>query len=151
MALSPFFLARQAKAMGKDPKKTTDSKHSVDSKKEYSESSEPKKKVPKPETKKAIPKKRVAVKKISDKEKERQKKYRKARKEFMSEPENIKCSFPGCNQVTTEIHHPKGRIGKMLLDKSNMVGFCHTHHQWVHDNDSEAREMGLLKSRHTKD
>lgn len=146
MVQSNYFIERQRKALGLPPLKSSSNEQQPDNKKPVPNE--------KKAAKKAAPKKkiknRVPVKKVSDKEKQRQKDYRKARKLFLSKPENLQCKFPGCNQIATEVHHASGRIAGNLTDEKNMIGLCTEHHHWAHNNDAEARKLGLIKSRHHK-
>lgn len=60
--------------------------------------------------------------------------------------EHPNCEFPGCNQQASDIHHKKSR-GLYLNDVSTWMSVCRHHHTWIHDNDKEAREKGLLLSK----
>ena len=44
----------------------------------------------------------------------------------------------------TEIHHKRGRFGKLLLDERFWVGVCSPAHRFIHDNPEIARKAGLL-------
>lgn len=46
--------------------------------------------------------------------------------------------------LATEIHHPAGRIGKKLADKTNFCACSRKQHLWLHANPSTARALGLL-------
>ena len=86
-----------------------------------------------------------SINKISEKQIENLKEYSKVRKEYLTK--NLKCEFPGCNQVSTDIHHMKGRIGELLTDTSFFKALCRTHHTWCEENPNEAKELGLSLNR----
>lgn len=60
---------------------------------------------------------------------------------------NPVCEFPKCNSREVQLHHRAGRSGRMLYEYSYFCSLCHAHHMWVHENDKEARAMGLLLQR----
>lgn len=45
---------------------------------------------------------------------------------------------------SSEIHHPRGRIGKLLTDETNFIACSRQEHLWLHAHPSEARKLGLL-------
>lgn len=94
-------------------------------------------------TKQEKPKQAIAN--VSEKEKERQKEYKKVRKEYMTE--HPKCEFKGCNKVSTELHHRRGRIGSNLTDKTTFLALCHEHHRLIEDNPVMAKQEGYSESR----
>lgn len=92
------------------------------------------------------------IKKVSDKLKSNLEKYYEVRDKYLSEnpkcEANIECK--GKN-TATDIHHKKGRIGKMLTDVKFFMAVCRDCHTWIHDNDAKARELGFLLSKNGKD
>jgi hypothetical protein len=70
----------------------------------------------------------------------RMKEYFKARSKFLSV--NKKCVR--CGKPATEIHHTRGRVGKLLLMECYWAALDRGCHNWVGDNPKEARESGLL-------
>lgn len=57
------------------------------------------------------------------------------------------CEFEGCTSRKVELHHKKGRIGKLLTDSRYFCSLCNKHHRWVTNNNAAALEMGLVESR----
>lgn len=94
-------------------------------------------------------KKRKPISPVSPKMADKLKKYRTARDKYFKE--NPVCEFPGCNSREVTLHHKRGRIGSFLIDKRYFCSLCHKHHMYVHENDAEARAMGLLGSRTAND
>jgi hypothetical protein len=45
---------------------------------------------------------------------------------------------------STEVHHWRGRCGRLLCYTRFFVSSCGECHDWVHANGAEAREMGFL-------
>lgn len=73
-------------------------------------------------------------------------KYALVRAEYLHE--HPYCEAGLCRgSMATEIHHRAGKIGDLLTDKSKLIAVCRECHQWIHENDAEARERGLLLSR----
>jgi hypothetical protein len=56
---------------------------------------------------------------------------------------NWRCPvFP--HQVATEIHHKRGRVGNLLLDKRHWLAVSRDGHNWIHAHPTEARMRGWL-------
>lgn len=67
--------------------------------------------------------------------------YLRKRKEFLSLPENEFCAvFPWLR--STEIHHKKGRIGKLLIDERYFLAVSPEGHRKIENNPEWAYEMG---------
>lgn len=83
---------------------------------------------------------------VSKKQKQRVAKYSLVRAEYLYT--HPYCEARLCRGArATEIHHLAGKIGDLLTDTDNMIGVCRDCHEWIHLNDAEARDMGLLLSR----
>lgn len=77
--------------------------------------------------------------------------YRKRRTEYLED--NPSCEVhisKQCMGKASEIHHKWGKIGNDLIDVNNFIAICRPCHNWVHENDAEARAKGLLISRLNK-
>ena len=83
------------------------------------------------------------IKNLSDKKLIELKEYRIVRDRYLKE--NPVCEFEGCSSREVELHHKKPRAYH-LCDISVFMSVCRRHHTWIHDNDKEAREIGLLMS-----
>lgn len=82
--------------------------------------------------------KRAESKKIDDEV------YKAKRLKFLRV--NQRCEvFPELKAV--EIHHKAGRLGKNYLDESTWMAVSRAGHNWIHDNDAEARAKGFLLTR----
>lgn len=79
---------------------------------------------------------------ISDVRKESLNVYEKQKRLFMSR--HKRCQRPGCLKKATDLHHCRGRIGTLLTDERFWKVLCRTCHNWVGDNPTEARRLGLL-------
>lgn len=67
--------------------------------------------------------------------------YLRKRKIFLSLPENEFCAvFPWLR--ATEIHHKKGRIGKLLTDERYFLAVSPEGHRKIENNPEWAYEMG---------
>lgn len=88
------------------------------------------------------------LKKISKATRGRLEKYYRLRDEFLREHSVcIACmtrGLPGIG-VANQLHHLRGRAGRLLCDVRFFAGVCAPCHHWIHfENPTEARELGLL-------
>ena len=89
------------------------------------------------------------IKSVSDKMLVSLREYRKVRDVYMDE--HTICEHPECSSPSTELHHKKGRIGKLLTDSRYFCALCHDHHEWSEKNPILAKELGLSVDRLSKD
>lgn len=66
--------------------------------------------------------------------------YRRLRKAFFAT--NPACAL--CGAPATDVHHMKGRSGKLLLNPMYWTGLCRTHHESIHRDIKAAYNSGLL-------
>lgn len=66
--------------------------------------------------------------------------YSKARAEFL----RLKPWCGRCNLRGKEVHHTRGRVGKLLLDWRYWMTTCPACHEWIGRNPAKAREKGFL-------
>lgn len=86
---------------------------------------------------------RKPINKKSDKQKERDKVYLQLRKVYLKKPENKYCRvFP--KKLANEVHHKKGRTGKLLLYVPFWLAVSTEGHTWIHANPTKAYKKGLL-------
>ena len=75
------------------------------------------------------------------------KEYRQKRIDFLVA--NPYCAW-GLKQVpkqfirSTDIHHTRGRAGRLLLNEKFWLAVSRKAHEWIHLNQNEARALGLL-------
>jgi hypothetical protein len=87
------------------------------------------------------------IRKVSKKREILNAEYKIARLEFLAE--NKKCAvYP--NLDSTEIHHKKGRIGKLLIDKRYFLAVSRLGHIFIENNPNIAREKGWILNRFEK-
>lgn len=70
--------------------------------------------------------------------------YQKVRATYLKEHPLCEC---GCGERATEVHHKKGRIGKLLTDTEffmAVASFCHAE---IHNNPKWAFEQGYMLTR----
>lgn len=81
------------------------------------------------------------IKPFSNKRKEQLDLYAKLSKEHLKN--NPTCEVKECNNKSTNLHHKKGRTGKLLTDTRYFMACCsechpakihETHVQWAYDN-----------------
>ena len=72
--------------------------------------------------------------------------YAEKRKAFLKD--NPKCAvYP--QKKATEIHHKKGRIGKLYLDDRFWLAVSRSGHVWIENNPIEAKKRGFSLDRLT--
>ena len=71
--------------------------------------------------------------------------YGKARASFLVG--NPKCRV--CGKEATEVHHKRGRIGKLLTAVKHFLAVCRTCHQRIEENPVWAKENNYSESRLT--
>lgn len=100
-------------------------------------------------------KSRQRIKPVSDKRRNDNKLYEKAKREWRKEREAIdgfKCEFTNlgdrCKRKSDRNpHHAKGRVGKLLYDKVFWKALCRYHHKFIHDNPKIGYDLGLMIKR----
>ena len=70
-------------------------------------------------------------------------KYRIVRDQYLKD--HPVCEFYTCDCREVELHHKKSRK-YYLSDVSIFMSVCREHHNWIHENDAKARELGYLLS-----
>lgn len=90
------------------------------------------------------------MKPMSDKRAAEMVEYRKEKKAWLeSQPvcERCGCVFADeimLTPVEPDLHHKRGRTGRLLRDQRFWIALCRDCHDWVHNNMAEARNMDLL-------
>ena len=54
------------------------------------------------------------------------------------------CAF--CGKFTNERHHMKRRSQGGSDDRANILYVCRAHHNWIHANINDSKELGLIIS-----
>lgn len=74
--------------------------------------------------------------------------YSKERKLFLNLHPMCQAHLSGiCSQTATDVHHMKGRVGELLLDKTNWLAVCRQCHNYIELNPITAKALGFSKSR----
>ena len=89
------------------------------------------------------------IPKVSKKRQVENLQYLVLRTEFLAKKENQIC--PITNKPTTDIHHQKGRIGKLLLDTRFWIALSREGHKFVEENPEWAKEAGYSLNRLSND
>lgn len=86
------------------------------------------------------------IKRLSGKRKKEEAEFHREKIKFLNLPENKQCRvFP--DQRAIEVHHMKGRIGSLLLDKRFWLPVSRDGHMKVERNPNWAKENGYSLSR----
>ena len=83
------------------------------------------------------------------KSKDDNKEYNKERKLYLKANNQCEAKLQGCKKVATQIHHKKGRVGKLLTDVRYWLPVCEDCHRRIEDNPKMAYEKGLSLKRTT--
>jgi hypothetical protein len=93
--------------------------------------------------------KKQSIKKVS---------YKRKLEDIIYKSERIKFLMLDCNKVcpitkqpTTDVHHSKGRIGTLYLDKRYWIALSREGHKYVEEHPEWARENGFSLSRLSND
>lgn len=84
------------------------------------------------------------MKQVSDKRAVQMREYTKLRKGFLTK--YIRCVvYP--TKSSTQIHHARGREGKLLNETKYWLPVSSAGHRWIHDNPAEAKARNLMLTR----
>jgi hypothetical protein len=72
--------------------------------------------------------------------------YKPLADKFKLDNPNCQIKHDGCTIETTDVHHTRGRRGKLLLDMRWWKASCRSCHRWATDNSKEAKEKGASYS-----
>ena len=87
------------------------------------------------------------IRSVSKRLSKRLEEYRERKADFLSERKAWTCpvsAFFGGNKKVTEIHHLRGRAGRLLNDERFWLGVSRSGHCWIHANPDRARAMTSL-------
>lgn len=91
---------------------------------------------------------KTKIRQVSVKRQKELREYSSLRKKFLERPENKLCIVAETifNEKIhcTEIHHKKGRIGKLLNYTPFWLAVSRKGHDWIHENPEEAYKLNFL-------
>lgn len=91
------------------------------------------------------------ISKKSEKQKELDKKFAKAKKEYLREHSFCEARIEGCTTISIDVHHKAGKVTEeLLLDKSLFLGVCRHCHTIIEKNPAFAKQQGFSVSRLNK-
>jgi len=94
--------------------------------------------------------KRTTLKKQSKGREREMRQYYQERNEWLLLPQNAACAVCLClgetPRAATEVHHQRGRIGRLLRDQRFWIPTCRQCREIPHERPAWAREMGLLSA-----
>lgn len=94
-----------------------------------------------------------SLKPISNKsevQKGRDKVYNTINAAFKAEHPLCQAQLEGCQKLTVDTHHKKGKVGQLLTDKKYFLACCRHCHTFIENNPVLAKALGLSISRLTK-
>jgi hypothetical protein len=94
---------------------------------------------------------KTEINKKSDNQKDLDKKFAKAKREYLKEHPFCEAKIDGCTKVSIDVHHKAGKASEeLLLDKSLFLGCCRHCHTIIESNPAFAKQNGFSVSRHSK-
>lgn len=76
--------------------------------------------------------------------------YHEERRDWLALPEHAACAICLClgqsPRPATEVHHSRGRVGRLLRDQRFWVASCRSCRDVPHERPNWAREVGILSS-----
>lgn len=94
-----------------------------------------------------IKNKAYRISKVSKSQAARLRKWGPIRDAFMALPENKYCAVDGCNNLSTDPHHPQGKIGDLLFDTTIIVALCRGCHDKAHADPEWAMALKISRYR----
>lgn len=85
------------------------------------------------------------IQSFSEKRKKANKDYKKIAKAYLIA--HPKCEVRGCNKISEEIHHKRGRVGDLLLNDKFFLAVCRDCHREIEQSPTWAKEQGYSLSR----
>jgi MinD superfamily P-loop ATPase len=93
----------------------------------------------------------AVINKKSDNQKDLNKKFAKAKREYLKEHPICEAMIEGCTKVSIDVHHKAGKASEeLLLDKSLFLGVCRHCHTIIEKNPAFAKQQGFSVSRLSK-
>lgn len=89
------------------------------------------------------PKIRISIRSVKRMAEERL--YAKKKKEYLID--HIRCEIKGCNRVSEDIHHKKGRVGKLLFNEKYFMAVCREHHTEIESSPEMSIKNGYSLKR----
>ncbi len=91
---------------------------------------------------------RQPIARVSDKRSKEERIYAGRRVIFLAKNPTCQANLPGiCTKKSCEVHHKKGRIGKLYLDETFWLAACSACHVWIEAHPVEAKALGLSLNR----
>ena len=88
------------------------------------------------------------IARVSDKRSKEERIYAGKRVIFLAKNPTCQANLPGiCVRKSCEVHHKKGRVGKLYLDENFWLAACSECHKWIELHPIEAKTLGLSLSR----
>jgi hypothetical protein len=96
------------------------------------------------------PTKRKGLRQVSTKRRAELARYASERAAFLAHPSNYWCPVTAAGLLrdgvksrrTTDVHHMKGRWGRLLLEKAWWLAVSREGHEWIEANPRDARKLG---------
>lgn len=88
--------------------------------------------------------KKPGIAKVAAERKEINKEYERVKKEFLRKK---KCCEACGDAPATEVHHRRGRVGKLLTDIKYFLAVCRPCHRLIEEDPVFAKSQGYSESR----
>lgn len=92
-------------------------------------------------------KNRPRIQPLSIKRKLQNAEYLKLRLDFLNLNQKCEALLSDCTAYATDVHHKKGRTGRLLIDTRYWKAVCRSCHRWIEEHPIEAKEKGFSLDR----
>ncbi len=92
-------------------------------------------------------KKSIIIPKQSKKRRSQNVLYSKKRRIFMEQNKYCQANLSNCTILATDLHHKRGRIGKLLTDERYFLAVCRSCHNYIESHPIFAKEKGFSLNR----
>lgn len=82
------------------------------------------------------------IARVSERQKIRLVEYAKVKRRFLRT--HTVCEVSNCYEKATDLHHSRGRSGRLLTDVLFFIALCRDHHNWAHEYPEDAKRIGLF-------
>lgn len=98
----------------------------------------------------SMPKKQE-IQKVSEKQRDLNKRFAKAKREYLKEHPFCQAGINGCTKIAIDVHHMAGKASEeLLLDKTLFLAVCRPCHTAIEANPAWAKQNGFSVSRHSE-
>lgn len=98
-----------------------------------------------------LPRRQKPIARVSVRQKKRLAEYAKVKSEYLKHHQCCELAYTGSStdyvkcHGAVEVHHRRGRVGKLLSEPAHFLPVCRSHHNWIHSNVDKAQRFGWIE------